>query len=206
MKIKLGLVGFVLAGASVCFAQNYNMSTSTPPSRSSRDTSISSEGFRVTLVKSMLDVNSTVSSSGSNSNSSLRIDDTTGFSLGYISLPAQSVGWFLDASYLELKAQNYTVPLGRVDGGMAYAFDRFVHIKGGLNLSQYTKKYGSLKYSPGLGGMLALGLQFNQHFGLDIGYAEMHQTGTYNSTEASNTDFKVYDKFAGLEVGLTGTF
>lgn len=165
-----------------------------------QDDGISSKGFRVGIVKPMLEAELKFSNGGrSFSTEPTKIDDTLGLSLGYVNLPVQELGWTSNLSYMQLKNKGLDANLARLDGNVAYSFTQILNIKGGLNLSKFTSGEGVSKLDPSIGFQGGLGVQLTRNFGLDIGYTNMNQSATVD-------DVKVEAKESGIEIGLNGTF
>jgi hypothetical protein len=192
--MKKQIAAFVATAlvASMSFAQS--TSTATMPNQDAD----SVRGFRVSVVKPVLEVELKVNAgSGSNSNKE-NLEDSLGFALGYASLPVQSLGWTANLAYLSLKAEGSEVPMLRADVNVGYAFTSLVNVKGGLNLSKFTKDdYNDFKTAIGL--QANVGFQITRNFGLDLGYTQMNQTAEF---DAGTVDLKL----SGFEVGLNGTF
>jgi len=187
---------------SASFAQN--TSTQKIPT----DDGISSKGFRISYVRPNLSYKIEVSGNGIPSfDFSGKLDETNGLSFGYASLPIQAIGWTSNATLLEIKNEGSSTQIGRLDGNLAYAFNKYVHTKGGLNLSKFVKSDNSDKLSAGVGFQGGLGLQMTKNLGLDVGYTEIRQSGKMTATGSSvSQDFNVDYKESGVEFGLTGTF
>jgi hypothetical protein len=162
------------------------------------DDGMSSIGFRISLVKPMLDADIKASYKGNSFGNKEKLDETLGLSVGYARLPIQELGWTANAAFMEIKSEGTTTGLARIDGNLAYAFTSIVNIKGGLNLAKLTSGGGS-NYSAGLGIQGSVGIQLSKNFGIDLGYTQMNQSG---STNGANVALKE----AGMEIGLNGTF
>ena len=81
------LVAAVLLLSTTAFGQN------TSVSQIERPTAISSEGFRVSLLRSDLSFTAEGNFFGENFKMTTQIDRTIGLSLGYVSLPIEQIGW-----------------------------------------------------------------------------------------------------------------
>lgn len=177
--------------ASSSFAQN--TSTAKMPTDG-----MSSKGFRIGIVKPMLEADIKASYQGQSFGAKEKLDEALGLSLGYASLPVQELGWTANATYMDIKNEGSSTGLARIDGNLAYAFTSIVNVKGGLNISKLTKSENS-KYDAGIGFQGGVGVQLTRNFGLDLGYTQMNQSG---SSEGVKVDLKE----AGVEIGLNGTF
>jgi hypothetical protein len=166
--------------STVAFAQ-YENSSSTQKSRATADYT---EGVRFSMLKPGL--------ADDNGDS---LGDQLGVAIGYASLPVQQLGWTTNAVLIEVRNSNSTVQLGRVDGNLAHAFNDYVNIKAGLNLSKYLTG-DQTRLNPGLGLQASLGFQLSRGFGIDVGYSEMNQ---YSNREGNS-------KESGPDLTLSGTF
>jgi hypothetical protein len=181
---RLALLGGFLFSVS-SFAQYENTEyESTTIAKKSTATAAYTEGVRFAMVKPNL-----TSDNGDS------LGDQLGVSLGYASLPVQQLGWTTNVVLIEIRDSESTVQLGRVDGNLAHAFNEFVNIKAGLNLSKYLTG-GDNRLNPGLGLQASIGFQLSRGFGIDVGYSEMNQT----STRSGNL------KESGPDLTLSGTF
>ncbi|MBC7752904.1 MAG: hypothetical protein H7Z71_01620 [Moraxellaceae bacterium] len=198
MKNQLTVFFALVIMSSTVFAQN------TSTTKMTETNSVSSQGIRFGVVKSTLDASSESSSKGSaKQQNSTKVDETYGLSMGYASLPLESIGWTANVTFLRLTIGNSVADIARIDGNLAYAFNKYIHLKGGLNGSKFTRGDSVVELDAGLGGQLSLGLQFDQNFGLDVGYTELHQSG---QIDTGFSNLKVETKLSGLEVGLHATF
>ena len=193
MKKKITVLLATVLVASTSFAQN--TSTAKMPTNDG----ISSKGIRIGIVKPMLDVDLKASYQGQSSSNKERLDDTLGFSLGYASLPVQKLGWTTNATYMDIKNEGSSTGLARIDGNLAYAFTSIINFKGGLNVSKLTSGEDHNKFNAGIGFQGGVGVQLTKNFGLDLGYTQMNQSGSFEG-------LKVDLKEAGVEIGLNGTF
>ena len=178
-KIFVFLVSALFFSAGV-FAQNEN-TTSTQKSTATADYT---EGVRFSMLKPGL----------SNDNGD-NLGDQLGVAIGYASLPVRQLGWTTNAVLIEIRNSDSTVQLGRVDGNLAHAFNEYVNIKAGLNLSKYLTGTEN-RLNPGLGLQASLGFQLSRGFGIDVGYSEMNQY----SSRSGNL------KESGPDLTLSGTF
>jgi hypothetical protein len=177
--------------ASMSFAQN--TSTAQMPTQEN-----SSKGFRVSIVKPMLEAELKVSGGGQSASDSAKLDDALGFAVGYANLPVQALGWTANLTHLEIKSDGASATMLRLDGNAAYAFTNFVNVKGGLNLSKFTSN-ASDELKPAIGLQASVGFQATKNFGIDVGYTQMNQ-----KAESQGVDLNV--KVSGIEIGLNGTF
>ncbi|MBX7231332.1 MAG: hypothetical protein K1X29_04510 [Bdellovibrionales bacterium] len=191
MKTKITVLLATVLVASTSFAQN------TLTAKMPTNDGISSKGFRIGVVKPMLEADYKLSYQGQH----LEIEENLealGFSLGYASLPVQELGWTTNATYMDIKSEGGSVGLARIDGNLAYAFTSIINVKGGLNVSKFTSREIS-KYDAGIGFQGGVGVQITKNFGLDLGYTQMNQSDSVNGV-------KVNLKESGVEIGLNGTF
>jgi len=193
MKTKITVFLAMALVASSSFAQN--TSTAEMPTNDG----ISSKGFRIGIVKPMLDADLKASYQGQSFSNKEKLDEALGFSLGYASLPVQELGWTANATYMDIKNEGSSTGLARIDGNLAYAFTSIINIKGGLNVSKLTSGENHDKINAGIGFQGGVGVQLTRNFGLDLGYTQMNQSGSMDGV-------KVDLKEAGFEVGLNGTF
>ncbi len=194
MKKNLSALPVTALFAATSFGQS-----SSPTKVSVVDERISTSGFRVAIVKPMLSAEMKASYKGFASASSETLDSALGLSLGYASLPFQELGWSSNFTHMDIKNNGTTTGLVRADGNLAYAFNKTVNIKGGLNLSKMTSGWNSTRLNPVLGFQGGLGIQLTKNFGLDLGYTEMNQSGSIDEAF-------VELKEKGTEIGVIGTF
>ena len=168
---------------------------------------ISSQGFSVSYVRPSLEYNANLTGNNFSKAMSGKLDQTNGLSFGYVSLPIQSLGWTANTTLLEIKNNEISVQVGRADGNLAYAFNKYINVKGGFNLSQFIKSETAEKYNAGFGFQAGLGFQMTKNVGLDVGFTEIHQSGKISVNNGiSSKDYDIDYKLSGLELGLTGTF
>ena len=201
MKKKLFLAVLLLV-SSTTFAQN------TSTSQIEKQNTVSSEGFRASLLRSDLDAKIKIEYAGKTfTGENENIDTALGVAVGYASLPIQQLGWTANFAYMKLKADDTSVKMGRVDANLAYAFNSLINIKGGLNVSKLSVEDGTIDYKPAVGLQLGFGLQFTKNFGLDVSYVQMRNTIDISadiSAEDDTADGTV--TLDGSEIALTGTF
>ncbi|WP_413583306.1 hypothetical protein [Bdellovibrio sp. HCB288] len=185
------LIATVLV-TSTTFAQN------TQVSKTTKNDSISSKGFRVGIVKPMLRASAEATYNGESFHVGDNLDSALGVTLGYASLPVQELGWTTNVAYIDIQNDGTSTGLVRVDGNFAYAFTSIINLKGGLNFSKLTGS-GSTDYDPGIGFQGGFGFQFNKNVGIDLIYTEMNQSRTSDLT-------RVDIKESGFEIGLNATF
>lgn len=189
MKTKITVFLAMVLVASASFAQN--SSTAKMPT----DDRISSKGFRMGIVKLMLDADFKVSIPGKSFNEKGKLPEALGFSLGYASLPVQDLGWTTNTTFMHADGVGFA----RIDGNLAYAFTSIVNVKGGLNVSQLISGTTFEKRNAGIGFQGGVGVQLTKNFGLDLGYTQMNQSNSLGG-------YSVDAKLAGVEIGLNGTF
>lgn len=177
--------------ASMSFAQN--TSTAQMPAQES-----SSKGFRVSIVKPMLEAEIKASGYGASVSNSEKLDEALGVAVGYANLPVQALGWTANLTHMDIKNDGTNGSMLRVDGNAAYAFTNYVNVKGGLNLSKLTSS-SDIEFTPAIGFQASVGYQVTKNFGLDLGYTQMNQ-------KAEEQGVDVTFKVSGLEIGLNGTF
>jgi hypothetical protein len=165
---------------------------------------VSSQGIRVGFTRSILDAQINFSMDSLSTEYSRKIDESLGLSVGYVHLPIQSLGWAASGSFFQMKNNGQeAAQMIRLDGNLAYTFNQYFHIKGGLNTSEFIKGNLLTQMSADLSGQAGVGFQINKNFGFDVGYVEIHQSGTLN-TSLGDMDMKY--KFSGIEMGFNGTF
>ena len=197
MNKKLFLAALLLV-SSTTFAQN------TSVSQIENRNKVSSEGFRVSLLRSDLDAQAKVELDGRTiKGDMIEIDRTMGVAIGYASLPIQQLGWTANLAYMELKAEDVKVKMARIDANLAYAFDSLINIKGGLNVSDLRVKNSDVNYKPAVGLQAGIGLQITKNFGLDLSYVNMRNTAEI-PVGSKTADVTV--TLDGPELALTGTF
>lgn len=192
--MKNQIVAFITTAlmASLAFAQN------TSTTKMPKYDGISSKGFRVSILKPMLEMELKAKSGNLSGTDKINVNDTLGLAVGYASLPVQAFGWTANLAYLELKEGGDRINMYRADGNVAYAFTKFVNAKGGLNLSKFTSKNFE-KLDPAIGLQASVGFQATRNFGVDLGYVMMNQKKTID-------DVNYNLKESGFEIALNGTF
>ena len=200
MNKKLFLAALLLI-SSTAFAQN------TSVSQIEKRNTVSSEGFRVSLLRSNLSYKYKGNFFGVDFNETFKVDRTVGLSLGYVSFPVQQIGWSTNAAIMELKNES-TVKVWRADGNLGYAFNPNVLVKAGLNLSNMRNKEADATYKPNIGAQAGFGFQFNKNLGLDLSYVIMRQTivGDITTNGVKTGELEIDGTLSGTELALTGTF
>ena len=197
MNKKLFLAALLLV-SSTSFAQN------TSTSQIENRNAVSSEGFRVSLLRSDLDAKAKIElDSRTVTGDKIEIDRAMGVAIGYASLPIQQLGWTANLAYMELKEDDVKIKVARIDANLAYAFDSLINIKGGLNVSELRLDNETLDYKPAVGLQVGVGLQFTKNFGLDLNYVSMRNTAEI-PVGSKTADMTV--TLDGPELALTGTF
>ncbi len=194
MKSKLS---FLLAVGLI----SYHASAQNISNTSLESKNISSRGFRIGLIKPILNFEGKTTVNGQNYKVSEKLGDSIGLALGYAHIPVQGIGFTTSLAYMEIKDKDNSSVQGilRVDGNIGYSFSEFLHLKGGINLSRWTKGDASDKVKPDLGIQIGLGFQMTRNFGLDVGYTQMNQ-------KTSNDFSDVELRESGAEIGMTATF
>lgn len=141
---------------------------------------------------------------GQSASDSESLDSTLGLSVGYAYLPVQQLGLvgsvaLLDISNKDEDGKTYTQTMYRVDGNAAYSFNQNLYLKGGANISGFTRGDIAKKMDPAIGLQAGLGFQINKNFGIDAGLVMMRQTATMLGVDVELQE-------SGLELGLHGTF
>ena len=191
MKKSIVLILAVLLTSTSVFAQGSRAKRSY---RSSYGAATASEGFRIGLAKPSMEGQVSASGMGQSFSQTSKIDQSMAFSLGYVNLPIRSIGFTTGLTYIDINGA-----LLRAEGNGAYAFNKSVYAKGGLNLSKLTKSELANVLSPGIGIQAGGGFQINRNFGVEMHYAQMTQKGS-----VSGIDLEIRE--AGLEFGISGTF
>lgn len=200
MKAKITVLLAMALVVSTAFAvENVAETTSTSIATMTTEDGISSKGFRIGIVKPILKANVRASLGPFSTSASDHIDEALGFSLGYANLPVQQLGWTTNATYIDIKNEDVSAGIVRVDGNLAYAFTPIFNIKGGLNISQFTSDEELRKLNAGIGFQSSIGVQLTKNIGLDIGYTHMSQSGSLDGVKLDVEE-------SGFEIGLTGTF
>ena len=100
MKIKIAALFAMFFVVSTSFAQTISNTKMT------QEEGVSSKGFRISLLKPILEAELKVSFNGGSGSSKGKLDNTTGLSIGYASLPIQAIGWTTNITYMEIKNDN----------------------------------------------------------------------------------------------------
>lgn len=199
---KMTMAVLALVFSSQTFAQNVSTSTY------KADTS--SEGFRVSLLRPMLEVEAKVKvdflGTEITSTDSEDIKDTLGFGIGYAHLPISALGFIGQLGFFTIDGEEGSsdVNFYRAEGNAAYAFNEIVYVKGGLSLAQFTKGEALKDFGMGVGAQLGVGFQITKNLGLDLTYASMLFSGDLKDEGVKVGEAEL--QFKGLEIGLTGTF
>jgi hypothetical protein len=162
-----------------------------------------SKGLRISVFASGLGFDVKSSVNGNSSNQSYRMANTGGASLSYVNLPIRTLGWTAGASYITSRFGGDSIDIARIEGNLGYAFNAYVYVRGGLNVSKLINSsypdpdLTSIGAAPGF--QTALGYQLTPIVGAEIGYAFMWQSGDANGANFSLTEY-------GLDAGLTATF
>ncbi len=199
-KQIIGLVSIALLTSA-----SYGQNTTTAGIPSTIDNS--STGFRISLTKPVLDAKVKVKFSGFNFDDNIKMDSTNGFAIGYANLPIEELGWTTNLGFMETKKET-SANIIRVDGNLAYTFNQYINLKGGLNIAKFTSGAGVKELNEGVGLQTSIGLQMTKNIGVDIGYTQMNMAGktpvTSNGVEVGKADYEI--KLSGIEIGLNGTF
>lgn len=161
--------------ALVLFAAVAQAQTSSTDLSIDDPTFYSSDGFRVGIVKPILNGEL----NGNTGNSKVSIPATVGASLGYITLPIQSFGWTTDLAGITFEDASVSGNFIRLSMNLAYTFNPVFNIKAGANFSNLTSSQ-NVDMSPGMGYQTSMGIQINRHFGIDLGYVVMAQRANAN--------------------------
>ncbi|MNJ94702.1 hypothetical protein D3C87_124040 [compost metagenome] len=186
--------------ASVSLAQD------TTSSRMAMPEIYSSKGIRVSLLRPTIDMKGKGKMEGKTVNLTGKVEDVLGLGVGYANLPVGQVGWTGNVTYL--KPATGDAGMLRGDGNVAYAFTQFVNVKGGLNVMKVIGGSFAENYTPGIGGQASVGLQLTRNFGLDLSYVMMRNGLKLPVSPGSSSKILTVDdlEFAGVEIGLNGTF
>lgn len=199
MKLKIVTVLAIALLTASSFAQN--TSTTTIPANEGT----ASQGIRLSVFKPLLEMKSTYTNL-TIFNDSQRLDNTYGIAVGYAKLPVQEIGFTTNIAFIGSNPV-FGATIGRLDGNVGYAFNKYINLKGGLNAMKFIRQT-EIDSTPGLGYQAGFGFQLNKNVGLDFGYSEMNcsdkspltvfdqKLGTINSDV----------KLTGVEVGLNATF
>ncbi len=202
MNKKLFLAALFLVSSTTAFAQN------TSVSQIEKSTAVSSEGFRVSLLRSNLSMKINADYGDEKVNETYKIDQTVGLSLGYVSLPIQQLGWTASLAALQLAVDEDELSMLRADGNVGYAINSYFNIKAGLNISNIKTNDSEASFKPDIGTQAGIGFQFNKNFGLDINYVITKQFVTvekkFNNVVSGKSRFT--PEQTGTEIALTGTF
>jgi hypothetical protein len=195
MKTRvLGLVSLVF------FATNIFAQTSYTTAEDDAPRAVAARGFRVALVKPILDLQvETNTPAGSFLSASDDFNDALGLSVGYASLPVQRLGGLVNLAYFRMTSRDEDIGLARLDASLAYAIVENIYVKGGANVTKFTGNPNLNDADPGIGWQAGAGVQFNPHLGIDVSWVEMNQSLDAN---AADVDFKE----SGPEFNVNGTF
>ena len=167
----------------------------------------SSQGIRVSLLGSALNFDAKTSAFGHTSTFSDSMKSNYGFALGYAYLPVGTLGFTTSLAYMTLSQDSDTMNIVRLDGNMAFAFNRIFNLKGGINVSGITSASSGnerfTKLNPAPGGQVGLGAQISKNFGLDLMYVVMNQSG---NVKIEGGTAQVEAQESGGELNLSGTF
>lgn len=202
MKTKIAAFVVMALVTTNSFAENSLTATV------ANDESISSQGFRVSILKPTLDTKTTNKYQNFSFDGTSKPDSAIGLSVGYAKLPVQELGFTTNLALIEAKFER-SANIARLDGNLGYAFNKFVNLKGGLNVMKFTSGGEVIEdLNPGFGYQASLGFQLNQNVGLDVGFTEQNTSGTspitVNGQQIGKADVDV--KMSGLEIGLNATF
>lgn len=193
MKTKISTFIAVALMSATSFAQS---ETSTMPMPKSY---ISAEGFRVGLVKPMLDIELKASVGGESSRSEAKLEEGLGIAVGYVYLPVQELGWTANFVHAATKVESLNIGVTRLEGNLGVALNEYYHVKGGINVSKLSGEELFEKMGPGFGFQAGVGFQFTRNIGLDLSYLHLSQIGNIDGVN-------LMSKETGFEVGLNGTF
>lgn len=144
MKTKIATF-VVMALVSInSFAENLVTTTM------ANDESVSSQGFRISILKPTLDTKTAAKFQGFSFDGTGKPDSAIGLSVGYAKLPVQELGFTTNLSLIEAKSEG-TANIVRLDGNLGYAFNKYVNLKGGLNVMKFTKGEIFKDLNPGFG-------------------------------------------------------
>lgn len=149
------------------------------------------EGFRIALVKPVVSINA--DRRGQTVKGGLQ--ESIGMSIGYIRYNHDGVGWGTNFMFANLVSPQFGSfgNLTRVDLNVVKGADE-IHIKGGLNVSTIANNPFVSRIAAGIGYQVSLGFMLTKNLGLDLGYVEMNQSGSYDMKET------------GPEFNLSATF
>lgn len=193
-RILLFLIG--LASTNVARAEVWTNSYSAYPySRRSE----SAQGVRLTLMSSILEGRFHADKENQAKDLNGDFASAWGLALGYAKLPIQSFGFTTNLAWQWISDNEETFNLARVDGNLAYAVNETLNIKCGPNLSKWVSGEYLKETDPGLGFQFSVGFQVAENMGIDLGYSQMNQSGSFNG---GHIDIQV----SGVELDLHGTF
>lgn len=203
-KTALTTITMILSLSIAASAQGNGTQTSTLKRPELSSNSDSTKGFRVSLLRPTIEVESKYSTSGSSGSSKGTMDSTLGLAVGYAYLPAWSPGFTTNLAYLQMQnsGADRHPEYARVDGNFAYTFGRTLNLKAGVNFSKLTNAY-TRELGPALGFQFGGGLQLNKHIGIDLSYVKTRQVGKIDSDFG---DIDVEYSESGPELAITGTF
>ncbi len=134
------------------------------------------------------------------------IDYTNVLSFGYQYLPVGRVGFIADLDYIELRANDLSSNVVRIEGNGAYTFNRYFNLHAGLNVADLVSK-GASKWDRGVGTQIGLGFQFSRNFSFELNYSETNLSSIIPLDSFVPGLFATSDlKIRGYDLSLIGTF
>ncbi|MGE3683826.1 MAG: hypothetical protein AB7G93_19075 [Bdellovibrionales bacterium] len=181
-----------------------SLSSAKPDPSSSESPDMASRGIRFALTGSSLHAKFRTKSDGRPVSRTEYLEPSAGISLGYAHLPSRGLGWIGGFTFSELRDKSddgdlYKVTMARIEANLAYVLKPRLYFKGGPNVSGFTQSDIRDEWNPYIGAQAAVGVQFNQRFGVEFGYMYMQQRG-----EGEGREIKLTER--GPEISLTATF
>lgn len=203
MKMKISAFLVMTLAVASAFAQNSSTVSMPTTSAEQYDGGVSSEGFRVSFLKPASDMKLDMTIEGMSGSGSATPSSSVGFAAGYAKLPIHSLGFTANAAYEQFHSEA-TLGAARIDGNLAYTFNKYLNVKGGLNFFKFVSGDVVNHFNPGFGFQASLGVQMTKNFGLDFGYSESHTSGTVDIGLADKADVEM--KISGFEAAMNATF
>jgi hypothetical protein len=131
-----------------------------------------------------------------------------GLSIGYANIQVKNIGIItniLFTQYDDVNASNSV----RIDASATFAFNRYVHVLGGLNVHKFTKPSNpdlNNTLDAGLGIQAGIGVQINKTLGINLKYVVINNSGRTDLGEPGLRDIGADVRNEGPELSINATF